>query len=333
MTYPARKTLRCFRSKIKTFPDTMEDPYDPMDGEETIPTGLKAQSERIYFGSLEEQEKKRIEELKGSKENDGKLRFEGGVIIDNEATEKGTEKKKSASKAPLKGIEAAIASGNIQRVGPTAETYALSVGSQKERDAQESKYTELLQKRRAKALAVPTNPSEVKERLRDLGEPITLFGERELERRERLREILVKLEATGQLEPKFRVEKKGKKGEKDGKSAKPSKPETFYTEGSLELQKARQEIALFSIPRARDRLRRAREKRESPDEDEDEEIQAVLREISKCTVQSSEIGDSRPLSSCSISSDSSLLATSSWSGTAKIWGLPAVNLLETLKVE
>lgn len=45
----------------------------------------------------------------------------------------------------------------------------------------------------ARNLAVPTSDPKVRSRLRELGEPITCFGEREMDRRERLRSVLAKL--------------------------------------------------------------------------------------------------------------------------------------------
>ncbi|KAF5014790.1 hypothetical protein F66182_14102, partial [Fusarium sp. NRRL 66182] len=45
-------------------------------------------------------------------------------------------------------------------------------------------------KRRAAAIVVPTDDTRVRIRLRELGEPITLFGEGPADRRDRLRELL-----------------------------------------------------------------------------------------------------------------------------------------------
>src|ERR1700760_4252429 len=45
-------------------------------------------------------------------------------------------------------------------------------------------------KRFAQTIAVPTDDKRVRARLRELGEPITLFGEGPPERRDRLRELL-----------------------------------------------------------------------------------------------------------------------------------------------
>jgi U4/U6 small nuclear ribonucleoprotein PRP4 len=59
---------------------------------------------------------------------------------------------------------------------------------------------ELLQQRRAYTMAVPTNDSAMRVRLRRLGEPITLVGEREMEHRDRLHALMVHLEAEGKAD-------------------------------------------------------------------------------------------------------------------------------------
>ncbi|KAI9876450.1 MAG: hypothetical protein M1823_007277, partial [Watsoniomyces obsoletus] len=48
-------------------------------------------------------------------------------------------------------------------------------------------------KRRAAQIAVPTDDGRVRARLREMGEPITLFGEGPGDRRDRLRELLTTL--------------------------------------------------------------------------------------------------------------------------------------------
>jgi U4/U6 small nuclear ribonucleoprotein PRP4 len=48
--------------------------------------------------------------------------------------------------------------------------------------------------RRARSIIVPTSIEEVKNKLRELGHPITLFGEDAADRRERLREVIAGLE-------------------------------------------------------------------------------------------------------------------------------------------
>jgi hypothetical protein len=64
--------------------------------------------------------------------------------------------------------------------------------------AEQLRHAESLRKfdiqRRARAISVPTAIKEVQERLRQLGQAITLFGERPADRVERLRESIADLE-------------------------------------------------------------------------------------------------------------------------------------------
>lgn len=55
--------------------------------------------------------------------------------------------------------------------------YALG-GSERVRAENQALIDELDRKKRARTMAVPTDDNRVKARLREIGEPITLFGER-----------------------------------------------------------------------------------------------------------------------------------------------------------
>ncbi|KAF9679591.1 hypothetical protein SADUNF_Sadunf06G0030700 [Salix dunnii] len=83
--------------------------------------------------------------------------------------------------------------------------YEISEASRLVRERQQKAMQEFMMKKRAAALAVPTNDMSVRTRLRRLGEPITLFGEREMERRDRLRMLMAKLDSEGQLEKLMKV--------------------------------------------------------------------------------------------------------------------------------
>uniref|UniRef100_A0A2N9IJB3 Pre-mRNA processing factor 4 (PRP4)-like domain-containing protein n=1 Tax=Fagus sylvatica TaxID=28930 RepID=A0A2N9IJB3_FAGSY len=190
---------------------------------------------------------------------------------------------------------------------------------------------ELLMKRRAKALAVPTNDMAVRTRLRRLGEPITLFGEREMERRERLRTIMAKLDAEGQLE---KLMKAHEEEEAAASAAKADVEEEFvqypfYTEGTKALLDARVDIAKYSLVRAALRIKCAERKRDDPDMDA--ELDWALKQAGNLVLDCSEIGDDRPLSGCSFSQDGKLLATCSLSGVTKLWSMPEVKKVTTLK--
>lgn len=194
--------------------------------------------------------------------------------------------------------------------GSTAE-YEISEESRQVRERQEKAMQELMMKRRANALAVPTNDMAVRARLRRLGEPITLFGEREMERRDRLRSIMARLDTEGQLEMLMRAH------EEEEAAAAAAAEDTeeemlqypFYTEGSKALLDARIDMAKYSLVRAASRLQRARRKRDDPDEDMDAELDWALKQAGSLVLNCSEIGDDRPLSGCSFSQDGKLLAT------------------------
>ncbi|KAL6987222.1 hypothetical protein U1Q18_012973 [Sarracenia purpurea var. burkii] len=223
-------------------------------------------------------------------------------------------------------------SGPNRTIAGSAAEYEVSEQSRQVRERQEKAMQELLMKRRAAALAVPTNDMAVRARLRRLGEPITIFGEREMERRDRLRMLMAKLDAEGQLERLMKAH------EDEEAAASMTKDEVeeeiqypFYTEGSNALLRARVEIALYSISRAALRLQRARRKRDDPDEDLDAEIDWALKQAGSLVLDCSEIGDDRPLSGCSFSHDGKMLATCALNGVAKLWSMPQVKKVSTLK--
>jgi hypothetical protein len=94
--------------------------------------------------------------------------------------------------APAPSTAAASTSDVEDEVG-----YEVSDDHHIARERCERAVQELLQRRRAYAMVVPTNDSAVRARLCRLGEPITLFGEHEMERCDPLCELMVHLEAEG----------------------------------------------------------------------------------------------------------------------------------------
>ncbi|XP_057546219.1 U4/U6 small nuclear ribonucleoprotein PRP4-like protein [Amaranthus tricolor] len=209
--------------------------------------------------------------------------------------------------------------------------YEITEESRQVRERQEKAMRDLMMKRRAAALAVPTNDMAVRTRLRRLGEPITLFGEREMERRDRLRMLMAKLDSEGQLEKLLKIHEEEEEAASKDVVEDEMIQYPFYTEGTQELLEARKCIAEFSIVKASQRLQRARRKRDDPDEDEDAEIDWALKQAETFVLTSSEYGDDRPLWGCSFSKDGSMLATCSSSGVAKIWSMPQVGKVSALK--
>ncbi|XP_057813024.2 U4/U6 small nuclear ribonucleoprotein PRP4-like protein isoform X2 [Cryptomeria japonica] len=217
----------------------------------------------------------------------------------------------------------------------SAADYEITEEIRKVRERQDQLVQELLMRRRAYALAVPTNDSAVRARLRRLNEPVTLFGEREMERRDRLRTLMAKLDSEGQLEKLMKVQEEeeaaANAAAEDVQDMEGPQSYPFYTIGSQELLKARTEIMKFSLPRAASRIQRAKRRREDPDEDEDAELNCVLEQASRIIMDCSEIGDDRPLSGCAFSSDATMLATSAWSGVTKLWRVPEIKKVVALK--
>lgn len=216
--------------------------------------------------------------------------------------------------------------------GSTVE-YEVSEHSRMIRERQEKAMQEFMLKRRAAALAVPTNDMSVRARLRRLGEPITLFGEKEMERRARLRDLMARLDSEGQLEKLMKAhedeEAVSSSVMSDGADEEIQYP--FYTEGSRALLEARLDTARYSLERAAIRLKRVKRKRDDPDENVDAEIELALDQASSLVMDCSEIGDDRPLSGCSFSNNGTILATSAFSGVAKLWSMPRLEKLTNLK--
>ena len=128
-----------------------------------------------------------------------------------------------------------------------------------------------------------------------------------MERRDRLRDIMLRLDNEGNLEKLLSLEEEKLEDEREEDVGVVKYP--FFTVGSKELLEARIELAKFSVKRAAARLERAKRRREDPDEDPDAELESVLRQVDGFSLDCSEIGDDRPLSGCSFSKDGSLLAT------------------------
>merc|ERR1712000_436698 len=102
-------------------------------------------------------------------------------------------------------------------------------------------------KRLAATIAVPTDDGRVRTKLREMGEPITLFGDGPAERRDRLRELLtIQAEMAGLENADIEME--------DAPEDEEEQEEEFYSRGGPDLLKARAQIAEYSLPRAKRRV-------------------------------------------------------------------------------
>ncbi|CDO68205.1 hypothetical protein BN946_scf184938.g57 [Trametes cinnabarina] len=174
---------------------------------------------------------------------------------------------------------------------------------------------ELERKKKARTLAVPTDDNKVKQRLRELGEPITLFGERPPDRRDRLIYVLSQINAA-------RGEDGMQVDEESSEESSEDEVEEFYTPGSLELLEAR---------RAQKRVAQQRIDSKMPLGRIIDIRKKVFAEVKRFAELGSQIGDERPVSLVRFSPNSKYLLTGSWSGNVKLWNVPQCTPVRTYR--
>lgn len=192
-------------------------------------------------------------------------------------------------------------------------------------------------------MAVPTNDVRVRLRLRELGEPTTIFAEANVDRRERLREALLK-ERQRRIDAKAAAagaKQAGGDGDSDDEEeedvrsesdqSEEEQDEEFYTEGSQELLEARRDIAWYSLARARRRIEKQKQEATIPLVDLVKRRKQVYEPLKRFTSLGSQPADDRPISMVRFSPDGQQLATGSWSGAVKLWSLPSATLRTELR--
>lgn len=189
-------------------------------------------------------------------------------------------------------------------------------------ESQAELLAEFEKRKRARQIHVSTDDSEVKATLRQLGEPICLFGEGPAERRARLRQLLALL---GEDAVKQKKSAPAETKTKDEENI------TWYHEGPPSLKEARFSIAEFSLPRAKARVQRQQQEKLMPTTQKNARLQDLQKRVRSITNDCSQIGDSRPLSYCSFSPNSQMLATASWSGLCKLWSIPDCQFIRNLR--
>ena len=144
------------------------------------------------------------------------------------------------------------------------EVLELSKESRESQVAHAEALRKLEARSRARAIVVPTAVDDVKARLRELGHPVTLFGENHVDRRERLREAIASLELNDEelakiqelinqgatAPPSSSSSSSGPDGAGAGKAHETSKKEVFYSPAAEALIAARQQLGAFSFARA-----------------------------------------------------------------------------------
>ncbi|EIW79361.1 WD40 repeat-like protein [Coniophora puteana RWD-64-598 SS2] len=207
------------------------------------------------------------------------------------------------------------------------------LGSERARIENQVILDELERKKKARNMAVPTDDNRVKARLREIGEPITLFGERAADRRDRLIYVLSQINAA-RGEDAAMDEDSSSESEDEVSPAQPSsiaQQEEFYSLGSLELLEARRRLAEYSLPRAQNRVAQQRIDAKMNLGKIIDIRKKVFAEVKRYGNLGSQIGDERPISQVRFSPDNKMLATGSWSGCVKLWNVPACTPIQTLR--
>lgn len=189
-------------------------------------------------------------------------------------------------------------------------------------------YNEFARKRKAASLAVPTDDKRVRQELRARGEPITLFGERPEDRRERLRALLLnEQEGAGVDEDEAMVDVGGE----DAGAEDEEEEGEFYTEGSHALLEARQEIARYSLPRAKQRIQHQRIESAIPVQTHVRHRKAIKDRLKGYELFGSQIASERPMSIVRFSPNGQLVASGDWGGSVKILDVPNLETQATLR--
>lgn len=97
------------------------------------------------------------------------------------------------------------------------------------------------------------------------------------------------------------------------------------------MRSARFWIAKYSLPKAKERLENQKSKLLEHKTILNAEKQELFKSLRTCEIVCSQIGDTRPVSSCVFSPNDQLLATSSWSGLCKLWSVDTLQLLCTYR--
>ncbi|KAL9101146.1 MAG: hypothetical protein Q9163_003571 [Psora crenata] len=183
-------------------------------------------------------------------------------------------------------------------------------------------------RRRAAAIAVPTDDGRVRQHLRGMGEPITLFGEGPGDRRDRLRELLTQQaeDAQGDGEGDTQMQ--------DGEpvdGAQGDQDEEFYTEGMPELLEARKAIARYSLPRARDRIVNQKLESTVPLRTHIKHRKAIKERLASFELFGTQIAGDRPVSLVRFSPDGQTVAAGNWSGGLRLLSVPNLDQKKTLR--
>lgn len=183
-------------------------------------------------------------------------------------------------------------------------------------------------RRLAATIAVPTDDGRVRAKLRELGEPVTLFGEGLADRRDRLRELLTEQAQQQSGQEKADVDMQDADQEEEEGN---EQEEEFYTTGSQELLQARIDIAKYSIPRAKKRIEFQKREATIPLRTHIKFRKEIKERLQGFELQGSQTAGDRHVSMTRISPNGQMLATGNWGGQVKLIEIPSLEHKRTLR--
>lgn len=227
-------------------------------------------------------------------------------------------------------LEKAKKAGHINVAGSSkVEVLSLTASSRQESESNRLKIRSFEIQKRARSTHVPTSISEVKSMLRGYREPVTLFGETDFDRRERLKVTIATLEIDKESDAAMKVEGGGSHEDRGRQVAfklnevmikqeeqeqeKQKQKNVFYSPATPEMTAARELLTNLSFARAKSRL--------STERDQVHTVHntSLVEKASSMTLSSTAVSEQRPLMKVRFSCDGQYLATGSFAASIKLW--------------
>ncbi|KAF2173020.1 hypothetical protein M409DRAFT_16970 [Zasmidium cellare ATCC 36951] len=206
---------------------------------------------------------------------------------------------------------------------PTDTNYQIPSASGGPSQNASTVFNDFARKRKAAAMAVPTDDQRVRTELRARGEPITLFGERKEDRRDRLRELMLKEQEGG--DDDVSMADAGEEGGKDEEEGE------FYIEGSQDLLAARRDISRYSLPRAAQRIAHQKIESKIKVATHVRHRKAIKEKLEGIELFGSQIASERPVSVVRFAPDGNTVACGDWGGTVKLLDVPNLDTKAVLR--
>jgi len=160
--------------------------------------------------------------------------------------------------------------------------------------------------------------------LRARGEPITLFGERPEDRRDRLRELLYQAQEGGDEDEAMRDATQEPEGDDEDEGE-------FYTNGIPELLESRKEIAQFSLPRAKQRIAHQRVESATPVATHVKHRKAIKERLAGFELFGSQIASERPMGIVRFAPNGETVACGDWAGSIRLLEVPNLDTKAVLR--